>query len=166
MKSLFLLLLCCLDLPFKKEAPSFIDPAAAYMAPSFIDPTGTYILRGDIKNNNIVGHYGEMRVRLLDRRTAAFCFYINNGYPNFASGAVLDTLSYEDNRLQFQPSMDSGCSLILTFSERSVEIMEVYGDPRSGCGFAPGVMEAATFRKISSEIPVIQDLSHRGQPGG
>ena len=154
MKSLFLLLLCCLGLPFHKEAPSFIDP------------TGTYLLRGDIKNNNIVGHYGEMRVRLLDRRTAAFCFYINNGYPNFASGAVLDTLSYEDNRLHFRPSKDSGCSLILTFSERSVEIMAVYGDPRSGCGFAPGVMEAATFRKISSEIPVIQDLSHRGQPGG
>ena len=154
MKSLFLMLLCFVHPPFPKEEPSFIDP------------TGTYILRGDIKNNNIVGHYGEMRVRLLDRRTAAFCFYINNGYPNFASGAALDTLIYDDNRLQFRPARDSGCFLVLTFSLKSVEIMEVYGNPRSGCGFAPGVMDAATFRKISSEIPVIQDLSGRGQPGG
>jgi hypothetical protein len=154
MKSLFLLLLCFVHPPVHKEEPSFIDP------------TGTYILRGDIKKNNIVGHYGEMRVRLLDRRTAAFCFYINNGYPNFDSGAALDTLIYDDNRLQFRPSMDSGCFLVLTFSLKSVEIMEVYGNPRSGCGFAPGVMDAATFRKISSEIPVIQDLSGRGQPGG
>jgi hypothetical protein len=154
MKSLFLLLLCFVHPPFPKEEPSFIDP------------TGTYILRGDIKKNNIVGHFGEMRVRLLDRRTAAFCFYINNGYPNFASGAALDTLSYDDNRLQFRPAKDSGCFLVLTFGVKSVEIMEVYGNPRSGCGFAPGVMDAATFRKISSEIPVIQDLSDRGQPGG
>jgi hypothetical protein len=154
MKSLFLLLLYFVHPPFQKEEPSFIDP------------TGTYILRGDIKKNNIVGHYGEMRVKLLDSRTAAFCFYINNGYPNFASGAALDTLIYDDNRLQFRPAKDSGCFLVLTFSIKSVEIMEVYGNPRSGCGFAPGVMDAATFRKISSEIPVIQDLSGRGQPGG
>jgi hypothetical protein len=44
--------------------------------------------------------------------------------------------------------------------------MEVLYDPRSGCGLAPGVMEAATFQKVSSEVPVIQDLSARGQPGG
>jgi hypothetical protein len=154
MKSLFLLLLCCMHLPLLKEEPLFINP------------TGTYVLRGDVKKNNITGHYGEIRVRLLDKRTAAFCFYINNGYPNFVSGAFLDTVGYEDNRFLFRPAKDSGCALILTFSMRDVDIMEVLSDPRSGCGLAPGVMEAATFRKVSSEIPVIQDLSARGQPGG
>jgi hypothetical protein len=44
---------------------------------------------------------------------------------------------------------------------RDVEIMEVYSDPRSGCGLAPGVMAPATFHKVSSDIPVIQDLSAR-----
>ena len=154
MKSLFLLLLCCVHLPLPKDEPAFIDP------------TGTYVLRGDVKKNNITGHYGEIRVRLLDKRTAAFCFYINNGYPNFLSGAFLDTVGYEDNRFLFQPAKDPGCSLILTFSMRDVDIMEVLFDPRSGCGLAPGVMEAATFHKVSSEVPVIQDLSARGQPGG
>jgi hypothetical protein len=132
----------------------------------FIDPTGTYVLRGDVKKNNITGHYGEIRVRLLNKKTAAFCFYISNGYPNFLSGAFLDTVGYEDNRFLFQPAKDSGCALILTFSLQDVDIMEVLYDPRSGCGLAPGVMEAATFRKVSSEVPVIQDLSKRGQPGG
>jgi hypothetical protein len=153
MKSLFLVLLCCVHLPLPK-----VDPV-------FIDPTGTYVLLGDLKKNNITGHYGEIRVRLLDKRTAAFCFYINNGYPNFVSGAFLDTVGYEDNRFYFRPARDSGCALILTFSLRDVDIMEVLNDPRSECGLAPGVMIAATFHKVSSEVPVIQDLSARGQPG-
>ena len=154
MKSLFLLLLCCLRLPSPNDEPAFIDP------------TGTYVLRGDVKKNNITGHYGEIRVRLLDKRTAAFCFYINNGYPNFASGAFLDTVGYEDNAFLFRPAKDSGCALILTFRVQYVDIMEVLKDPRSGCGLAPGVMKAATFRKVSSEVPVIQDLSARGRLGG
>jgi hypothetical protein len=154
MKNLFLLLLCCVHLPLLKDEPAFIDP------------TGTYVLRGDVKKNNITGHHGEIRVRLLNKRTAAFCFYISNGYPDFLSGAFLDTVGYEDNRFLFRPAKDSGCFLILTFSLRVVDIMEVLYDPRSGCGLAPGVMEAATFQKVSSEVPVIQDLSARGQPGG
>ena len=154
MKSVFLLLLCCLHLPSPNDEPAFIDP------------TGTYVLRGDVKKNNITGHYGEIRVRLLDKRTVAFCFYINNGYPNFVPGAFLDTVGYEDNSFLFRPAKDSGCALILTFSLQNVDIIEVLRDPRSGCGLAPGVMKAATFRKVSSEVPVIQDLSARGRPGG
>jgi hypothetical protein len=154
MKNLFLLLLCCAHLPLLKDEPAFIDP------------TGTYVLRGDVKKNNITGHHGEIRVRLLNKKTAAFCFYISNGYPKFLSGAFLDTVDYEDNRFLFRPAKDSGCALILTFSLRDVDIMEVLYDPRSACGLAPGVMEAATFQKLSSEVPVIQDLSARGQPGG
>jgi hypothetical protein len=154
MKSLFLLLLCCAHAPLPKAAPTFIDP------------TGTYVLRGDIKKNNITGHYGEIRVRLLNKNTAAFCFYISNGYPNFLSGAFLDTVGYDDNRFLFRPAKDAGCALVLTFSLHDVDIMEVLYDPQSGCGLAPGVMQAATFQKVSSEVPVIQDLSARSQPGG
>ena len=153
MKSLFLLLLCCVHFPLPEDEPSFIDP------------TGTYVLLGDVKRNNITGHHGEIRVRLLDKKTAAFCFYISNGYPNFGSGAFMDTVAYEENSLLFRPAQDTGCSLVLTFSMRDVEIMEVYSDPRSGCGLAPGVMAPATFHKVSSDIPVIQDLSERGRPG-
>ena len=49
---------------------------------SFINPTGTYILKGDVKNNNIISHFGELRVHLLDSNTLAFCFYLSNGYPD------------------------------------------------------------------------------------
>jgi hypothetical protein len=154
MKNLFLLLLCCVHSPFSKDEPTFIDP------------TGTYVLRGDIKKNNITGHFGEIRVRLLDKKTAVFCFYISDGYPNFGSGAFLDTVHYEDNSFQFRPARDTGCSLVLIFSAKDVEIIEVYSNPRSGCGLAPGVLVPATFRKISSDIPVIQDLSERGRTGG
>lgn len=147
MKSLFLLLLLNAPLP---GTP-----------PSFLDPTGTYILKGEIKKNRIVGHYGELRVRLLTPETAAFCFYLNAGYPNYGSVALMDTLKYEDNRLLYKSKKDSTCSVVLLFNMHGVELMEIYSDPHTGCGFGPGVMVPAVFDKTSSEVPVIQDLSRQ-----
>ncbi|HVS97003.1 MAG TPA: hypothetical protein VHE54_10965, partial [Puia sp.] len=90
MKSFFLLPLLLMNSAFPGHSPLFVDP------------TGTYILKGEVKKNKIVGHYGELRVRLLDPGTAAFCFYLNNGYPNYASIALMDTLNYADNRLYYR----------------------------------------------------------------
>lgn len=133
---------------------------------TFINPTGTYILKGDVKKNNITGHFGELRVRLLDSQTVAFCFYLSNGYPDYAAAAMLDTLHYEeDNSIHYRPKRDSTCSLILMFSSRSVELMTIFTDPATSCGFARGIIVPATLQKTSAEIPVIQDLSTRGRFG-
>lgn len=142
--------------------PAHVLPREAL---AFIDPTGTYILKGNVRKNNITGHFGELRVRLLDSETVAFCFYLSSGYPDYKAAAILDTLQYEENSFHYQPKIDSTCSLVLTFSIRSVELMTVFSDPGSGCGFAPGVIVPATLEKISSETPVIQDLSARSPLG-
>jgi hypothetical protein len=78
---------------------------------------------------------------------------------------MLDTLRYEDNSIHYRPGRDSTCSLILTFSASSVELMKVFRDTATGCGFARGIIVPATLRKTSDEIPVIQDLSTRGRFG-
>ncbi|HEV2478265.1 MAG TPA: hypothetical protein VGS79_01320 [Puia sp.] len=132
---------------------------------NFINPTGTYILKGNVKKNNITGHYGELRVSLLDSQTVALCFYLSSGYPDYSAASMLDTLHYEDNCIHLQPGRDSTCTLVLTFSNRSVDLMKIYKDPATGCGFAPGVIVPATLNKISSEVPVIQDFSTRGRSG-
>ena len=155
MRSLFLLSLLLLG----------AAPRRSLQIPFYIDPTGTYILKGVVKKNNITGHFGEMRVRLLDQQTAAFCFYINDGFPEFASAAIEDTLRYMDDKIQYKPVSDSTCSIIFFFNLRKVELMEIYTDPHSGCGFGRGVLAPVTLEKVSSEIPVIQDLSKRGQIG-
>lgn len=149
MKSLFLLLLLSTTLPG--------------ISPSYIDPTGTYVLKGEVKKNRIVGHYGELRVRLLDPGTAAFCFYLNTGYPKYASIALIDTLKYEENRMLYRIQKDSSCSLILNFNAHDVELMEVYRNPENLSGCWSDVLIPATFDKKSSEVPIIQDLSR--QPG-
>jgi hypothetical protein len=131
--------------------------------PGFIDPTGTYILTSPVKKNRITGHSGELRVRLLDSHKAvAVCFYINKGYPGYESGAFKDTLDYEENKVSWSPSNDSSCSVVFYFDENLVEVVEIYNDPRSGCGFGHGVFVPAVFRKSSNDIPVIQDLSTHG----
>jgi hypothetical protein len=128
----------------------------------FIDPTGTYILTGIVKNNHVTSHSGELRVRLVDRHTAAVCFYINKGYPDYESGAFLDTLAYEDNRLCYTPASDTSCSLLFNFQPRTVEMVQIVSDLHCTCGFRQGVLIPATFDKSSNAIPVIQDLSAHG----
>jgi hypothetical protein len=137
----------------------FLSESLRTANPAFINPTGTYLLKGDVKNSKIVGHYGEMRVRLLDTGTIALCFYLNKGYPNYESGSLVDTLHYEENRAIYRPASDSSCAIHFAFELRSVAISQALSDPHSGCGFGPGVIIPAIFEKTSSEIPVIQDLS-------
>jgi hypothetical protein len=154
MKSLFLLPLLLLGV-FPKS-----------VTPPFVDPTGTYILKGEVKKNRITGHSGEIRARLLDQHKVAFCLYMNNGYPEYASGAMIDTLNYEGDRTYYHPANDSSCFIVFIFKSSSVELMEVYSDPHSGCGFPQGIMIPSIFDKSSSDIPVIQDLSKRGLAAG
>jgi hypothetical protein len=130
--------------------------------PRFIDPTGTYVLMGTIKKNRITGHSGEIRVQLLDRERIALCFYINKGYPGYESGSFIDTLAYVDSSSRYSPTTDSNCAILFYFHHKTVEIMELYADPLSGCGFPNGVLIAAIFDKTSADRPVIQDLSARG----
>jgi hypothetical protein len=130
--------------------------------PEFIDPTGTYILTGTVRNNQVTSHSGELRVRLLNRHSAAVCFYINKGYPGYESGSFVDTLSYEDNRLVWTPVTDTTCSVLFDFLPAAVEIMRVVSDLTCGCGFGPDVFTPATFYRSSRDIPIIQDLSGHG----
>jgi hypothetical protein len=138
-------------------------PLAGNLAdPDFINPTGTYKLIGIVKKNRITGHSGELRARLLDRHSVAVCFYIEKGYPDYEYGAFTDTLAYEDNSMSFHPHNDSSCYLLFSFATTTVEVMQVYTDPHSSCGFGPGVIAPAIFQKFSGEIPIIQDMSLHG----
>lgn len=133
-------------------------------SPEFINPTGTYLLKGESKNSQIVGHYGELRVRLLDSTRIALAFYLNRGYPGYESGSFIDTLSYEDNRAEYRPAADSSCSVYFSFDDHQVEISQSVSDLNSGCGFRPGVIVPVLVPKTSAEVPVIQDLSVHGAP--
>ncbi|PWT73439.1 MAG: hypothetical protein C5B59_13345 [Bacteroidetes bacterium] len=128
----------------------------------FIDPTGTYILKGVVQKNRIIGHSGELRVKLLLQDRIAISFYISSGYPNFASVSFVDTLSYEENSARYFPTGHSGCSLVFCFNYHDVELQQTYTDPVAGCGFANGAVISTSFKKKSAEQPLIQDLSCRG----
>jgi hypothetical protein len=129
----------------------------------FIDPTGTYLLKGDVKGNKVVSHSAEMRARLLDGEKVALCFYMNSGYPSYTYGAFVDTFAYDNNCIRYSPKNDSACMLIVSFRLLDAEMVGVYSDPHASCGFGQGALEPAILKKVSSEKPLIQDLSkHRG----
>ncbi|GGB12940.1 hypothetical protein [Puia dinghuensis] len=125
---------------------------------TFIDPTGTYILKGEVHDNKVVSHSGEIRVKLLRPEQLTLCFYLDKGYPRYESGSLLDTLRYDDNQAVYV-SKDSDCMLRFYFKPNGVELIHVFSQAGSDCGFPPGVLIGAFFRKTSSGIPVIQDLS-------
>ncbi|SRR5258708_2937247 len=125
---------------------------------TFIDPTGTYILKGEVRDNKVTSHSGEIRVKLLGHELLTLCFFIDKGYPGYESGSFLDTLSYEDNAAVYS-SRDSSCMLRFAFKQGGVEMIHIFAQNSNDCGFAPGVLTGAFFRKASSGVPVIQHLS-------
>ena len=128
----------------------------------YVDPTGTYLLKGTTKKQQIMDHHGEIRVKLISEGKVAICLYINKGYPGYESGALMDTLEYSDNQVNFSHLKDPGCSVYVHFTRKEAEIRQKYSDPQSGCGFEKGVLISAVFPKTSGDIPQIQDLSRRG----
>jgi hypothetical protein len=126
---------------------------------TFINPTGTYTLKGEVHDNKVTTHSGEIRVKLLHHELLTLCFFIDKGYPGYESGSLLDTLRYEDDAAIYV-SKDSSCMLRFHFKQNGVELMHVFTQNKGGdCGFPPGVLTGAFFRKTSSGVPVIQDLS-------
>ncbi|HEY4336192.1 MAG TPA: hypothetical protein VGM89_09850 [Puia sp.] len=125
---------------------------------TFINPTGTYTLKGEVHDNKVVSHSGEIRVKLLHPQLLTLCFFIDKGYPGYESGAFLDTLQYEENSAVYA-SRDSGCMLRFYFKPTGVELIHIFSQNAGDCGFPPGVLTGAFFRKTSSGVPVIQDLS-------
>ena len=149
MKSFLLLLLTCSSLHNPNE--------------DFINPTGTYILKGNVAKNKIVSHSGEIRVKLLNRHKVAICFYINKGYPGYESISFVDTLRYDDNYIvRYKPSPNADCLVMFSFNNKQAEIQQVYSDPRSGCDFGKNILVSTSFKKFSSDEPIIQDLSVHG----
>jgi len=129
---------------------------------SSVDPTGTYILKGDVKKNEILGHSGELRAKLLGPKQVAVSFYISKGFPGYESGSFVDTLAFEDNIARYIPPSDRDCIILFSFGDKSVEIEQVYRDPHCSCGFGKDIMVSAFFDKRSDEPPIIQDLSAHG----
>jgi hypothetical protein len=125
--------------------------------PIFIDPTGTYTLKGEVKDNKVISHSGEIRVKLLNPELLALCFFIDKGYPGYESGSFLDTLAYNDNQAVYV-TKDSGCMLRFNFKVNGVELMHIFSQNSNDCGFAPGVLTGGFFKKTSSGVPVIQNL--------
>ncbi|HXB09594.1 MAG TPA: hypothetical protein VNW04_20850 [Puia sp.] len=128
-----------------------------------IDPTGTYILKGEVRDNKVVSHSGEIRVKLLQPAKLTLCFFIDKGFPDYASGSLVDTLRYEDNAATYV-GKDSGCMLRFLFKPGGVELMHIFAQGANDCGFAAGVLTGAFFKKTSSGVPLIQDLSGHSTP--
>lgn len=137
---------------------------AAFAQKPFVDPTGTYTLKGDIARHRIIGHSGEIRVKLLGSGKVAVSFYINKGYPDYSAGSFTDTLSYKQNVARWTPTDHPDYTILISFSPKEAETMQLFDGEEPRSSFGQNVMVSAVFEKSSSEVPVIQDLSVHGSP--
>ncbi|MDP4150551.1 MAG: hypothetical protein Q8927_06590 [Bacteroidota bacterium] len=128
----------------------------------FVDPTGTYTLKGDIANHQILGHSGEIRVKLLGSGRVAVSLYINKGYPEYSAATFTDTLAYDQNVARWTPADHPEYTVLIAFSRKEAETMQLFDGEEPRSSFGENVMVSAVFEKSSNEIPVIQDLSAHG----
>lgn len=123
--------------------------------PIALDPTGTYILGTTAKDK--MGRYGELRVIKADSNTIKVSFLINEGAPGYNSGSFITRLEYINNKAVYAPEEYNGCRVIFTFSKKGVDIRQQ--DLHVYCGFGSGVYVNDKFRKVSSKVPRIADLT-------
>jgi hypothetical protein len=146
----------------QNESHGLASHTTAFYPADFVDPTGTYILKGSVAKNRVVGHSGEIRVKLIDSGRVALSFYINRGYPDYEAGSFTDTLRYTENQAWWTPSADPDYTVVFSFKPRAAETTQLFNGNEPRSDFGDGVMVSAVFLKYSSESPIIQDLSARG----
>lgn len=122
----------------------------------FLDPTGTYVLKGSTHREHIIGHFGEIRVKLLEPQRIALSLDINKGYPHYESAFFSDTLDYLQNSAHLRSPADTQCTISFHFNQQQAVMTLVYSNPRCSCGFDKGVLVAARFAKYSNDVPVIR----------
>lgn len=125
---------------------------------TFINPTGTYILKGENQKGEIVGNFAEIRIKLLSDSLLAFTMYCNKGFPDYTSGALIDTVAYIHNSAMYASKLDASCQLQFAFEPDRLHIKIIYTDPASNCGFERGVLPLGFIEKSSSSIPIIQPI--------
>lgn len=148
-QSIFFLVFCC------ATCISFGQPSPRHQ---FIDPTGTYTLKGERQKREITGNFAEIRVKLIEDSMLAFTMYCNNGYPEYTSGTLIDTVGYFDNQAWYSSPTDKSCQIQFSFHTNGIHIKRVYTDPASTCGFKSGVLPLGFIEKSSSAIPIIQPI--------
>jgi len=126
-----------------------------------LNPTASYNFdyRAKSKKGDVFGSFGEIKIKLLDSSKVAISLYICKGAPSYNSGSFIDTLKYQKNTLIYKtPKEDSTCRIIFTFSNNGVTLQQFQSKINNGCGFGQGVFADGFYKKISSKIPIIEDI--------
>jgi hypothetical protein len=147
---MFLIFFCC---------TAYLSSGQPSPKSNFIDPTGTYILKGEKQKGEIVGNFGEIRVKLIEDSLLAFTMYWNKGYPEYTPGSLTDTVAYTDNKAVHSSKSDPSCQIQFAFDISGLHIKMIYTDPVSNCGFEKGVLPLGFIEKASSSVPVIQPIN-------
>ncbi len=127
-----------------------------YLTP--IDPTGTYELNLQAieKDGDIYNTLGKIQVKPFTKDSIIINFYVCRGAPSYNTGSFIDTLPYLNQRVEYETTMDSSCTISFTFSDTNVFVKQK-SDFTLFCGFGYGVHVDDTFIKTSSKSPILRD---------
>ena len=126
------------------------------------NPTGTYVRGDGLKHGDTgkKGYFGEIRVKHIGNNKIAVAFYVNSGKPAYNSGSFVDTLTYNNGKATYALSkFDSSCRIHFTFSTSRLLIRQISKVYPSPCGFGWDVIATGSYKKRSSRLPEIVDIS-------
>ena len=124
--------------------------------------SGTYELVSKTvkKGDDVYGYAGEIQVKELTNNRIILSFFITKGAPSYNLGSFVDTLILTDNTAIYTvKEFDPSCKITFKFSNKGVQVNEQTDDYNFGCGFGHAVVANGYFKRVSSEIPVIKDLT-------
>ncbi len=129
-------------------------------AKQYINPTGTYNLVSNAKtqNGDIYGPTGDIQVKALLKNKVAIVLGVNMGAPAYNSGALIDTLAYNDNTCIYKGNSDDpSCRITFVFTSTGIKVSQKQADLNYGCGFGHGVFADGFYKKKSGKVPVLKN---------
>jgi hypothetical protein len=143
-----------------------------FFSPLFVaaqdNPTGTYTANTikDEKAEHQEGNTGEIRVKRLSPSKIAVAVFVVT-WPWGSYGDFVDTLTLKGNEAVYTVKIkdttsfacDSTCRISFIFKGSRLIIKQTSEESRFPCGFGERADISGVYRRVSTKVPVIRDLT-------
>ncbi|MDB5012477.1 MAG: hypothetical protein JWQ25_679 [Daejeonella sp.] len=129
--------------------------------PPALLPTGFYKLENKPaeKGGDTSRYEGSILVKQITKSKVAITFIVKNRTNGDRSRSFMDTLDYKDDMATYRNNdSEQSCRITMRFSPKGVRVIEQTGNSSSGCGYGHEMVTDGFFKKVSSEVPVLNSL--------
>jgi len=114
-----------------------------------VNPDGNYLYKNRVvdRKKEIIGYFGDIKVKKLANGKVVLTLFICRGAPSYNSGSLNDTLSVKNNIATYLYEGGKSCRITFHFYRQGIKVEEYTEENGGGCGFGYAVYSDGFYNR-------------------